>query len=169
MVSLKFCPQCGQESLKFDGRKMTCDQCGFVFYNNTAAAVAVIIKCRDEIMLTKRNQEPGIGKMDLAGGFIDFEETAENACARELKEEMDIDIDQSKLRYVCGLPNTYPYKDVLYHTMDLFFEYEVAEKFDVTLEESEISAIRWISKENFNLDDIAFDSQKRFFEVYLKQ
>ncbi|OPC52429.1 NUDIX hydrolase [Elizabethkingia bruuniana] len=169
MLNLQFCPSCGKESLTFNGRKMHCASCDFVFYNNTAAAVAVVIKCGDEVMLTRRNQEPSHGKLDLAGGFIDFEETAENACRRELFEEMQIEVDESKLKYICSIPNTYPYKGILYHTMDLFFEYEVAEKFDVVLEEHEISDTIWIKKNEIDLNEIAFESQKLFFEKYRLQ
>ncbi|MCT4223872.1 NUDIX domain-containing protein [Elizabethkingia anophelis] len=169
MLNLQFCPSCGKKSLTFNGRKMHCLSCDFIFYNNTAAAVAVVIKCGDEVMLTRRSQEPSHGKLDLAGGFIDFEETAENACRRELFEEMQIEVDESKLKYICSIPNTYPYKDILYHTMDLFFEYEVTEKFDVVLEEHEISDTIWIKKNEIDLNEIAFESQKLFFEKYRLQ
>ncbi|QCX52990.1 NUDIX domain-containing protein [Elizabethkingia sp. JS20170427COW] len=168
MKNLRICPECGKETLSFDGRKMDCDGCGFTFYNNTAAAVAVVIKYQDEIMFTLRNQQPGKGKFDLAGGFIDFEETAEDACARELHEELNINIQPEKLKYICSLPNIYLYKDVEYHTMDLFFEYEVDEKFKVTLAEEEVSAIKWVKKGELKIEDLAFNSQKRFFEGYLR-
>ena len=72
MKHLKFCPKCGNGSLVFDGeKKFSCGHCDFVMYHNCAAAVAVVIRCGDEVFLTKRNQNPKIGKLDLAGGFTD--------------------------------------------------------------------------------------------------
>ncbi len=169
MNQLQFCPQCGEQTLLWDGeKKLSCNRCGFVMYHNCAAAVAVVIKCGDEIMLTKRNQEPGKGKLDLAGGFTDPKESAEETCERELYEELNIRINQNNLKILMTLPNVYHYKNIDYNTLDIFFEYQVDEKFDVKLEENEVSEIVWIKDSEINLDDIAFDSQKRFFKRYLK-
>ena len=62
----------------------------------------------------------------------------------------------------------YQYKEIDYNTIDLFYEYRVPEKFEVNLELSEISEAVWITLKELNLEDIAFDSQKKFFEEYLK-
>ena len=130
-------------------------------------AVAVIIKFNDEILFTRRNQEPKKGKLDLAGGFVDPKESAEETCVRELFEEMKIKVDISQLKYLASLPNTYEYKNILYNTIDLFYEYEVAEKLELQLELSEISETIWLKKNEVNIEDIAFDSQKIFFKNYI--
>lgn len=170
MNDLKFCPKCGHSTLQWDGeKKWHCSECYYVLYHNVAGAVAVLVKCGDEILLTRRNQEPKKGKLDLAGGFVDPKESAEETCVRELFEEMKITVDISKLKYLASLPNTYQYKNINYNTLDLFYEYKVAEKFAVNLEISEISEAVWLKKEEINLEDIAFDSQRIFFEKYKKQ
>ena len=129
----------------------------------------MVVICGDEILLTKRNQEPAKGKLDLAGGFTDPRESAEFTCFRELKEELDIEIDTEKLRFLMSLPNIYHYKGIDYNTLDLFFEYRVEEKFSVNLEKSEIAETVWIKKENIQLEDIAFPSQRLFFERFLNK
>lgn len=170
MKLLKYCPSCGKETLQWDGeKKWSCPNCDFRLYNNVAGAVAVVIRCGDEIYLTRRNQEPKKGKLDLAGGFVDPKESAEEACKRELFEELQLDINISNLKYVTSLPNVYQYKEIDYNTIDLFYEYTVSEKFEVNIELSEISETHWIPLNKINLDDIAFDSQKIFFERYLKK
>ena len=168
MNELDFCPKCSSKSLKWlENKKWSCTKCDFVLYHNCAAAVAVLVTCGDEILLTKRNQEPAKGKWDLAGGFTDPNESAEYTCVRELKEELNLDIDPKKLRYLMSFPNVYHYKDISYNTLDLFFEYQIEEKCEVIMEQSEISEIRWIKRNELSLEDIAFESQKRFFEKYL--
>lgn len=169
MKTLPFCPECGEKTLQWDGeKKWSCSHCQFTLYNNVAGAVAVIIKHKDEVYLTRRNQEPKKGKLDLAGGFVDPKESAEETCKRELFEELKIQIDPSKLKYVASLPNVYQYKEIDYNTLDLFFEYEIDEKFEVDLELSEISEAFWIPLKDLKTDDIAFDSQKKFFTEYIK-
>lgn len=170
MDYLKFCPKCGNESLNWDGeKKWNCKVCDYVLFHNVAGAVAVVIKCGDEILLTRRNQEPKKGKLDLAGGFVDPKESAEETCARELFEEMKMRIDISKLKYLASLPNIYEYKNIIYNTLDLFYEYESDEKFEVNLEISEISETVWLKIQDINPDDIAFDSQRIFLEKYKTQ
>ncbi len=167
MEYLKFCPKCGNKSLKWDQeKKWNCKVCDYVLFHNVAGAVAVVIKCGDEILLTRRNQEPKKGKLDLAGGFVDPKESAEETCARELFEEMKMRIDISKLKYLTSLPNIYEYKNIIYNTLDLFYEYESDEKFEVNLEISEISETVWLKIQDINPDDIAFDSQRIFLEKY---
>ena len=170
MDYLKFCPKCGNESLNWDGeKKWDCKVCDNVLFHNVAGAVAVVIKCGDEILLTRRNQEPKKGKLDLAGGFVDPKESAEETCARELFEEMKMRINISKLKYLASLPNIYEYKNIIYNTLDLFYEYESDEKFEVNLEISEISETVWLKIQDINPDDIAFDSQRIFLEKYKTQ
>ncbi|WP_332027908.1 NUDIX domain-containing protein [Kaistella sp.] len=170
MDYLKFCPKCGNESLNWDGeKKWNCKVCDYVLFHNVAGAVAVVIKCGDEILLTRRNQEPKKGKLDLAGGFVDPKESAEETCARELFEEMKMRIDISKLKYLTSLPNIYEYKNIIYNTLDLFYEYESDEKFEVNLEISEISETIWLKIQDINPDDIAFDSQRIFLQKYKTQ
>ena len=169
MQQLKFCPQCGESTLNWDGeKKWSCSHCDYVLFHNVAGAVAVLIKYKNEILFTRRNQEPKKGKLDLAGGFVDPKESAEETCVRELFEEMKIKVDLSQLKYLASLPNTYEYKNILYNTIDLFYEYELSEKVGFELELSEISETIWIKKDQINLEDIAFDSQKLFFETYIK-
>lgn len=168
MDFLKFCPKCGHETLIWDGeKKWTCSNCDYALFHNVAGAVAVLIKFKDEILFTRRNQDPKKGKLDLAGGFVDPKESAEETCVRELYEEMKIKVDASKLKYLGSLPNTYEYKNILYNTLDLFYEYEVDHKFEATLEISEISETIWLKKEKIDLDGIAFDSQRIFLKKLL--
>lgn len=168
MTDLKFCPKCGNEYLQFDGKnKLYCNNCDFVMYHNCAAAVAVVIRYKDEILLTKRNQNPGMGKLDLPGGFTDPEESAEETCSRELYEELGFMINKSKLKFIKSLPNIYPYKGIDYNTLDLFFEYEVESKTLIDkLETKEISEIIWVKLSELDLEEIAFESQKNFFRQY---
>lgn len=166
-ISTDYCPHCGKTTLKFpDERKWQCTDCGFVVYNNVAAAVAVILRFQEEIMLTVRAKNPGLGLLDLPGGFTDFSESAEETCYRELQEELGVDFRELPTKYLASLPNEYPYKGIPYRTLDLFYEISLAEKFQPKLQTEEISSIAWVKVKDLDLSRIAFESQRRFLENY---
>lgn len=122
---LKFCPRCGGIHFEPHGSKANkCRDCGFVFFFNAAAAVAVILRNEGKVLLTKRAFDPGKGTLDLPGGFVDPLESAEHAVDREIEEELNLKITEKK--YCGSFPNTYVYGGVLYYTCDLVFECSVA-------------------------------------------
>jgi len=87
----KYCPYCGNKLIRklIEGRKrLFCNQCERVYYENPTPVVAVV--ARDEtkrILLIKRKLEPGKGEWALPSGFMELEESPEEAALRELKEE----------------------------------------------------------------------------------
>lgn len=169
-MELNYCPHCGTPHLKFeDNRKFYCTQCDFVLYHNCAAAVAVLVTYQDEVLLTRRNQDPKKGYLDLSGGFCDPNETAEDTCARELFEELQLKIDPEQLEYLGSQNNLYPYKGITYQTMDLFYRYELEARPEFTLEQHEINEVVWIKLNDLNIEDLAFESQKRFFKKFLNK
>lgn len=170
MDLMKYCPKCGQATLIWDGeKKWSCSKCDFSLFHNVAGAVAVVIKNGGKILFTRRNQEPMKGKLDLPGGFVDPNESAETSCVREISEELNYTLDISQLEYLASLPNVYRYKNIAYNTLDLFYEYETAEKFSVDLDLAEVSEIVWLELNDLNMDDLAFESQKIFLSDYRKQ
>ena len=121
---------------------------------------------KDKILFTRRSQYPEKGKLDLPGGFVDPKESAEYACYRELKEELNIEIDIQKLKFLMSLPNVYHYQGIDYNTLDLFFEYRLDKKILMSLEKNEISEILWLKRENIDIKDIAFSSQQKFLQRF---
>lgn len=165
MEELKFCPKCGDISLHFDKiNRLHCSSCDFVLYHNCAGTVAVMLRYQDEVFLTIRNQEPQKGKLDLPGGFCDPNESAEQTCQRELYEELKLQINPEKLSFLATQPNVYRYKNIDYNTLDIFFEYQMDMKFQPQIEESEIADGVWFRINEIPIDNLAFNSQRIFFE-----
>lgn len=120
-VVCKYCPKCGSNKFKAHNFKaQKCDDCGFIFYTNAAAAVAAIITNeKGEILLTIRAFDPGKGMLDLPGGFVDPGESVETALQREIFEELGLQITSTK--YFGSFPNEYVYCGILYYTIDLVY------------------------------------------------
>jgi ADP-ribose pyrophosphatase YjhB (NUDIX family) len=86
----KFCPQCGGllNLEQRDGRmRPSCAACGRIVYLNPAPSVAAILFREGRVLLVKRNVEPGYGRWCLPGGFVELDETLEQAVIREVAEE----------------------------------------------------------------------------------
>jgi len=158
---IKYCPRCSGPAVLADSRKIVCAGCGFGIYLNTAAAVAgLFFDGGGRLMAVRRNHEPRAGKLDLPGGFVDFGETAEEALAREAREELGAEI--CGVEYYRSIPNTYPYGGVLYHTLDIFLKCRFAEGFDNKIRPNdEISEIVYKFPKDIAEDEIAFDSMRK--------
>ena len=120
-----FCPVCGSSAFILNNEKSKrCEKCGFVMYVNASAAVAAFItNKKGELLACVRGKEPVKGTLDLPGGFIDNNETAEQAVIRELKEELNAEV--IKIKYLFSLPNEYLYSGWTIPTLDMFFEVEL--------------------------------------------
>ena len=87
----KYCPECAGELVRelIEGRRrLRCQTCGEIHYENPLPATAVV--CRNEkgeLLLVKRNEQPCVGQWCLPGGFIEMGETAREGALREFKEE----------------------------------------------------------------------------------
>lgn len=161
-----YCPKCGEPEVQFGNHRFFCSACHWVYFHNTASSVAVLLRYSDEILFTIRNQEPKKGLWDLPGGFCDYDENAEETCKREIFEELRLDISNHSIRYLASLPNSYPYKEVEYRTLDLFFEVLLEEKPAFEIEKDEIIEVVWVKISEIEINKIAFDSQKKFFKTF---
>ena len=169
MTFFKFCPSCASTHFEFpENRKFFCHDCGFTYYHNIAAAVAIVFTFEDKVLFTVRNVDPDKGKWDLPGGFIDPNETAEVAACREIKEELGIEISNSDLKYITTSPNNYLYKNVPYRTMDIFYECQLTSDVIKIEAEDEIQELIWVKRSEIDLNQIGFISIRKVIgEKYL--
>ena len=59
---------------------------------NPACGTTVYVIKDSKVLFGTRSSDPGKGKLDAPGGFIEVNESAERAAIRETKEEFGIDI-----------------------------------------------------------------------------
>lgn len=117
----KYCPVCGSSHFVVNNIKSKrCEKCGFVLYVNPSAATAAFVQNeKNELLVCRRGKEPEKGTLDLPGGFVDGDETAEEAITREVKEELNANV--AELQYLFSLPNLYEYSGLTIPTLDMFY------------------------------------------------
>ncbi len=117
----RYCPVCGSmEFVTKDEKSKQCAACGFVYYQNAAAAtVAVILNKQNELLVVRRAKDPARGTLDLPGGFCDCGETCEQGVRREVMEETGLEVNN--MEFLFSIPNVYPFSGLNIHTADLFF------------------------------------------------
>lgn len=159
-----FCPSCGGRRIEnVRMRKWRCADCGFDLYNNVASAVGLVVQdAEGRILFEKRGKEPRRGLLALPGGFVDPDESAEDACARECREELGV--EPVSLEYIASFPNTYDYKNIQYKTCDLFFRAELPRGAAFKTQESEVLSLerRFVrTEQELSELPLAFESARK--------
>lgn len=103
-----FCPRCGavMETAEVGGRlREVCTACGFVLYRNPVPGVGVLVEMPEgDIVLIQRGQSPFVGGWALPSGYIEADESVEQAAIRECREETGLDIELLELFGVYSFP-----------------------------------------------------------------
>lgn len=166
-TNIKFCPACASDNISSPTENsLKCDACGYVLFHNTAAATAAILKYRGKIIFVRRGHDPGKGMLDLPGGFVDYNESAEEGLLREINEETGFEV--KNLKYFGSNPNVYEYKNVTYHTCDLCFTGEV-EDISVFRKLDEITELVLLSPKDVILEQLAFRSLQIMIKRYINK
>jgi ADP-ribose pyrophosphatase YjhB (NUDIX family) len=88
----RFCPWCGGKLKEQNKTTYQCENCKQYYWNNPRAAVSIVFKKDDKILIAKRAIEPQKGAYDLPGGFLDYNEDVFAAAKRETKEETGLEL-----------------------------------------------------------------------------
>jgi ADP-ribose pyrophosphatase YjhB (NUDIX family) len=160
--TFKFCPLCGTSLRRgrIEGAtRQFCPKCGWIHYENPLpVAVAAAINSRGQVLVVKRNLNPGINQWSLPGGFIEAKETSQEACLRELKEETGIN------GRIIKLAGVYIHKTRMYGSL-LVIGYSVKALNGKISISSEVKEAKFLNREK--LPRIPFPShQKILREVY---
>jgi ADP-ribose pyrophosphatase YjhB (NUDIX family)/ribosomal protein S18 acetylase RimI-like enzyme len=116
MSQLIYCPICGHPLSERDegGRiRQACENCGYVHYVNPVPAVGILIEKDGGLVLIRRNNPPHRDRWTLPSGFIEADESAEEAAAREAEEETGLKVDIIELAGVNSFPEGPPMSGIM--------------------------------------------------------
>ena len=178
-----FCPSCASKKIIFEeGKKFRCPDCGFVFYQNIAAATGCLISVpsdtdagEESLLFLIRGKEPALGMIDLPGGFVDIGEGVLDGLYRELKEEIgwtppipDGAGLTGVFKLFASFSNVYEYKGVKYNTCDMYFSVSAPGLLleDLRLEQAEIAGALFLKRGEIDFSRFAFNSTRQAVKSY---
>lgn len=98
----RYCPSCGgllyKEKVPY--LRLRCNRCNEIRYLNPKVGVAMIIELNGGIVLSRRAIAPFKGYWTLPSGYVEYEETCEDAVLRESEEELGLAVEISSLQDV---------------------------------------------------------------------
>ena len=160
-----YCPACGAKREQYEPvRPFRCHACGHTtFFGPVSAVGGIVTNDEGKVLLLRRANDPGRGKLGMPGGFVDHGESAEAALRREMLEEVGLTI--RSMRYLVSGANSYKYRGVTIPVLDLFYVADV-ESGDIRTEDGEVSSWQWTELNDTVLDQMAFESNRRALEHY---
>ena len=142
MAARRFCPYCGKPNRKLPGANVhhrRCPDCKQTHWVNPAPAIGIAILRGNHILLSKRAQPPKQGQWDLVGGFIEAQETPDEAARREVLEETGWRIT-GELEPLCSFEPMSGSADKVFHT----FVARGAEHVGDPADPNEADRIEWV-------------------------
>ncbi len=132
----QFCGRCGVETVdKASERAKECPQCGLLSYPRITPAIIVLVQRKDKLLLARSHRHPQ-GLFSVLAGFVEPGETLETAVAREIREEVGIEVKD--IRYFGSQPWPFP------NSLMIAFTCHHAGG-EIVLEEEEMAEAGWYS------------------------
>lgn len=166
--TFRFCPSCGQQAKQPGANPFSCSKCDYIYYFNPSIAVAGIVADDDgRILLLRRAHDPGLGKFGLPGGFVERGESTEDALIREVREEVNLQVQT--LDYLTSMPNTYTLHGITQSISDIFYVCHVASFGSLEADPDEVESWLFCHPTEKELGQMAFASNRLAVELYLSR
>jgi NAD+ diphosphatase len=102
-----FCGRCGVRSHYHDSdRARQCPDCGLLSFPRVSPAVITLIHKGDDFLLARNSRFP-TGRYSIIAGFVEAGETLEEAVAREIREEVGVEVGD--ITYQSSQPWPFPH------------------------------------------------------------
>ena len=107
---MKFCSECGESVVHRipEGDNLPryiCEHCDIIHYQNPKLVVGCLPVWKDQVLLCKRAIEPSYGLWTLPAGFMENQESLEQAALRESDEEANANLEIESLYSLISLPH----------------------------------------------------------------
>lgn len=161
---MKFCSVCGHTvTLKVPEHdnlpRFVCEHCATIHYSNPKIVAGCLPVYQDTyVLLCKRAIEPRLGYWTLPAGFMENNESTEQAALRETEEEANAQVDIRKLYTLTSIVHVSQVQ--LIYLADL-----PKPEFDISAESSEV---RLFHLDEIPWDQLAFQTIRNALRFYIE-
>jgi NAD+ diphosphatase len=167
-MELHYCRRCGEPLNQNDHGGYTCAN-GHAIYSNPAPTVGVFLFDSDgSVVMSIRGIEPDKGMIDSFGGFVDDDETFEQAAIRELEEETGLTAkDYSPLVYLTSAPSNYLFGGESRAVLSCFY-FATLTPGAVPTAQDDVASVVVIKPQDVSPSDIGGDDVRAGFAALLQ-
>ncbi len=157
MALASFCPSCGAAVSRVSHSEGRCVACGRAVYAGSKPAAGVFLERAGRLLLVRRGADPGRGRWDLPGGFLDEGEDPEVGARREIREELGVELGALRLAAVgVNVLRDAAVLDVIYACDELLGE---------PVASSDAQALGWFTADALPPpQDLAFEATARLLD-----
>lgn len=127
--------------------------CKLCAFQNPKLTVTAIIIQNGKLLVVRRNEEPFRSEWDFVGGYVQQNESAEEALMREITEELHVD---SELTCIGSFSGTASYDNTTFPVLNFGYLVKISGDIQLNAENSEYAYV-----DLHTLKTIAFDSNKK--------
>ncbi|MBM3279859.1 MAG: NAD(+) diphosphatase [Candidatus Handelsmanbacteria bacterium] len=103
----QYCGQCGAPTLsRPTTRAKECPSCGLLSFPRVSPAIIVLVEREGQMLLARNHRFPP-NRYSVIAGFVEPGETLEEAVAREVREEVNVEV--AEIRYFGSQPWPFPH------------------------------------------------------------
>jgi ADP-ribose pyrophosphatase YjhB (NUDIX family) len=118
-----------------DKLRQVCDTCGFIDYVNPKIVAGAVVTKNGKLLLCKRAIPPRIGFWTLPAGYMEEEESVEQAAKREAAEEANAEIEIDRVLAVYSVPRI--------SQVQILYRAELVSDFSPGPESQEVALFEW--------------------------
>ena len=150
-----YCPRCAAaftHQVLHGRERLVCPACRFIFWQNPAVGVAVIVLQAGRIVLARRSRGVYRGDWCIPCGYVEYDEDVREAARREFREETGLLVE------VGGVYAAHSnFHDPAAHTVGIWFLGEVLEG---TLQAADdVDQVAWVALHEVP-DNLAFPTDR---------
>lgn len=166
---MKYCMHCSSLLKEKSIGQYRCPKCDARLYDNPKPGVSsFIITNNNKVLLGVRSKEPYRGMLDGLGGFVDTDETFEQALYRELKEEAGLTKAHIySMTYLTSVCDDYPWQPLDHKVTSAYFVVKL--KPSATLvPNDDVSEIVELDYKNIDQDLFAWQGMRDAYSEFKK-
>ena len=154
----RFCGCCGRPTYHdADERMMRCPNCGNMIFPRIAPAVIIAVTNGDKLILSQYAGR-GTTRYGLLAGFIEIGETAEEAVAREVMEEVGLKV--KNIRYY----KSQPWGIAGNLSIGYFCDLDGSE--EIHLDEKELASAAWFDRSDLPAKDDGISLTREMVRIF---